>query len=65
MLVILMNNQLISPHQVCQSCVLADQSGQPRWRAGRLCCGQAVPPVSEHQPAQYECPMGFRLANIE
>lgn len=65
MLVILMDNQLISPQQVCQTCLLADQSGQPRWRGGRLGCGHAIRRASEQQPEQYECQMGFRIANIE
>lgn len=65
MLVILMNNQLVSPQQVCQSCLLADQSGQPRWRAGRLRCGRAVRAAIDQQPEQYECQMGFRVANID
>jgi len=65
MLVILMDNQVISPNQVCQSCLLADQSGQPRWRGGQLRCGHAIARISEQQPAQYECEMGFRIANIE
>lgn len=32
MLVILMDNQILASQQVCQGCLLADQSGQPRWR---------------------------------
>jgi len=33
MLVIVMENQLLPTHQVCQACLMADQSGQPRWQA--------------------------------
>lgn len=65
MLVILMDNQLLSPQQVCQTCLLADQSGQPRWRQGKLCCGRAIHKFTDNQPEQYECQMGFRVANIE
>ncbi|MCL6436543.1 MAG: hypothetical protein K6T90_20520 [Leptolyngbyaceae cyanobacterium HOT.MB2.61] len=65
MLVILMDNQLIPPHKVCQGCLLADQSGQPRWSGGRLRCGHAVRKLAEQQPDQFECAMGFRVANIE
>ncbi len=43
MLVILTDNQIFAPEQVCQSCLLADGSGQPRWRGGKLHC--AVNPV--------------------
>ena len=65
MLVILIGDQLLSPQQVCQSCLLADRSGQPRWNQGRLRCGHAIGKLSENQPDQYECQMGFRIANIE
>ncbi len=65
MLVVLMENQLLAPEQVCQSCLLADQSGQPRWRQGKLRCGRALRQAEAEQPLQYECQMGFRIANIE
>jgi hypothetical protein len=65
MLVIMMDNQLLPPEQVCQTCLLADQSGQPRWRQGQLRCGRAIHKLTEAQPEQYECQMGFRIANIE
>jgi hypothetical protein len=65
MLVILMDEQVLSPNQVCQNCLLADQSGQPRWRRGKLGCGQAIRKLTPHQPDQYECEMGFRIANVE
>ncbi|MFE4106420.1 hypothetical protein [Almyronema epifaneia] len=65
MLVILMDDQLLLPQKVCQSCLMADQTGQPRWRQGRLRCGRLVEKLSDTQPDQYECQMGFRVANIE
>jgi hypothetical protein len=65
MLVILTDNQVITPHKICQSCLMADQSGQPRWNGGQLRCGHAVSKSAEHQPEQFECVMGFRIANIE
>ncbi|NEQ30466.1 MAG: hypothetical protein F6K04_05620 [Leptolyngbya sp. SIO4C5] len=65
MLVIVMDDQLLLPQKVCQSCLMADQMGQPRWRQGRLRCGRLVERLSEAQPEQYECQMGFRVANIE
>ncbi|MGB3204848.1 MAG: hypothetical protein WBB28_07675 [Crinalium sp.] len=65
MLVILTDNQILTPHLVCQSCLLADHSGQPRWHHGQLRCGQAIRQNSENQPQQYECQMGFRLANVK
>jgi hypothetical protein len=65
MLVILMDNQLLAPERVCQSCLLATQQGQPRWHQGQLRCGRSVERATLQQPEQYECEMGFRIANIE
>lgn len=65
MLVVLMDNQLFSPHQVCQTCLMADQNGQPRWHQGRLRCGRALHRLAEDMPEQFECQMGFRIAHIE
>ncbi|MBD2776316.1 hypothetical protein [Iningainema tapete] len=65
MLVIVMENQILTTGQVCQSCLLADGSGKPRWREGKLRCGWAIRKLGEQQPDQYECMMGFRIANIE
>ncbi|MFK0734796.1 MAG: hypothetical protein HEQ35_20210 [Gloeotrichia echinulata IR180] len=60
-----LDDQILAPKQVCQSCLLADQSGQPRWNQGQLRCAQQVRKLSEQQPEQYECIMGFRIAHIE
>ncbi len=65
MLVIVMEDQILTPRQVCQSCLLADRSGQPRWRQGKLCCGHSIHKLTDKQPDQYECLMGFRVVNIE
>lgn len=65
MLVVLMENKLLAPEQVCQTCLLADQSGQPRWRQGELRCGRSLQRATATQPEQYECQMGFRIAHIE
>jgi hypothetical protein len=65
MLVILAGDQLLSPQQVCQQCLLADRSGQPRWQNGQLKCGGAAVPAISAQTQQYECPMGFRIARID
>jgi hypothetical protein len=64
MLVILTNEQLLTPHQVCQTCPLADHSGQPRWVQGQLRCGRLLDATSAQQPIQYQCQMGFRVASI-
>jgi hypothetical protein len=70
MLVVIIDNQIISPQQVCQACLLADSDGRPRWRQGKLCCGRVVHNLnlnccSEPQADAYECQMGFRLVEIE
>lgn len=64
MLVILTNEQVLQPQQVCQSCLLANQSGLPRWQKGKLGCGRTVSKTVVNQPDVYECQMGFRIANI-
>jgi hypothetical protein len=68
MLVVIINDRIIAPQQVCQACLLADRDGQPRWRQGKLCCGRVVRTLgycSEPQSDAYECQMGFRLVNID
>ncbi|XHX81164.1 MAG: hypothetical protein RBJ76_14850 [Stenomitos frigidus ULC029] len=54
---------------------MADQSGKPRWQSGKLYCGRALRNASdcastdcnttEPQPNQFECQMGFRIAEIK
>lgn len=65
MLVMMTDNQLISPQMVCPGCLLADQNGQPRWRQGHLGCGRQVVGLDHAQPVQYECQMGFRVTSID
>jgi hypothetical protein len=65
MLVVILKNQIIPPQQVCQACLWADHDGQPRWRQGKLCCGQLVRDCNEQQPIAYQCQMGFKLVEIE
>lgn len=65
MLVILMEDQVLSPCQVCQGCLLADRNGQPRWRGGKLDCGQAVRKSSDRHADCYQCVMGFQVAHID
>ncbi|OLP19900.1 hypothetical protein BST81_03135 [Leptolyngbya sp. 'hensonii'] len=65
MLVILTSDQLIPPERVCQTCLLADRTGHPRWHQGRLWCGHALHGRQENLPEQYECQMGFRIARID
>lgn len=64
MLVMVTENQLISPQAVCAGCLMADHNGQPRWQQGELRCGRLITGIGGDQPAQFECQMGFRIANI-
>ena len=65
MLVILTESQVIQPQRVCQSCLLADQGGQPRSANGKPTCAYALNKLANQQPTQYECQMGFLLAEID
>jgi hypothetical protein len=65
MLVILMDDRIVSPQKVCSSCLMANEHGQPRWRHGQLGCGYPIRKLTEHQADQYECQMGFRIASID
>ncbi len=78
MLVILTKNQVLSPDSVCQNCLLADETGHPRWKKGRLRCGHPIPtrrsegsdltePLGANMAQispQYQCQMGFRVTQI-
>ncbi len=64
MLVILTDEQILSVQQVCPSCLMADRSGLPRWREGKLCCGHALNKSAEGRATIYECQMGFRLTQV-
>jgi hypothetical protein len=65
MLVILTDEQILSVKQVCPNCLMADRSGYPRWRQGKLCCGHPLNKSTDNQATIYECQMGFHLRNIE
>ena len=65
MLVMLIDDQILPPKTVCQGCLLASRSGEPRWQGDQLRCGHAVQKLAQKQPDQYECQMGFRVAKLE
>ncbi|MEM9006349.1 MAG: hypothetical protein AAGE59_22830 [Cyanobacteria bacterium P01_F01_bin.86] len=64
MLVVMMDEQVLAPTAICQGCLMANQQGQPRFHQGRLTCGRLLAKLHDEQPTQYECQMGFRIANI-
>lgn len=65
MLIALMKDQLVTLQTVCQSCLMADGSGRPRWDGVNLRCGRQLARLDQNQPAQYECQMGFRIAEVD
>ena len=65
MLVILIDDQLLPPSSVCHSCPMANQSGLPRWQQGQLRCGRRLSAQARQGAAQYECTMGFRIAELK
>ncbi|MBE9063502.1 hypothetical protein IQ256_21300 [cf. Phormidesmis sp. LEGE 11477] len=64
MLVMLIEDRMVQPKTVCQSCPMASQSGLPRWNRGRLRCGHLIEQSLREDPPQYECTMGFRVAEL-
>lgn len=77
MLIILTDEQVLSPHQVCCGCLFANQQGLPRWRKGKLGCGLAVRSADKtvcpksltqaknNLPQLYQCQMGFQVAYLD
>ncbi|MGD1906695.1 MAG: hypothetical protein ACFB0C_11960 [Leptolyngbyaceae cyanobacterium] len=65
MLVVMMDQQLLSPTTVCPTCLMADRDGNPRWHHGQLRCGKRLVNSENGHPAQYECQMGFRIAHVD
>jgi hypothetical protein len=65
MLVILTKEQIIPCQKVCQNCLLANSSGLPRWREGKLGCGQILTKSHPNRSTTYECQMGFQLVNVD
>ncbi|MGV2831262.1 hypothetical protein [Myxosarcina sp. GI1(2024)] len=65
MLVMIAEEQIVSLESVCQNCLMANQSGLPRWHQGKLSCGQAIKQATDKSATIYECQMGFRVTEIE
>jgi hypothetical protein len=62
MIVMIVDQQILSPKQVCQNCLMSDQSGLPRWRDSKLGCGKLAPQKISRQAPVYQCQMGFNVA---
>lgn len=65
MIVMIAEEQIVSLEPVCQNCLMADRSGLPRWRHGKLSCGQAIEKATDRSATIYECQMGFRVTEIK
>ncbi len=65
MVVMITEANMLDPHCVCQTCLLADRGGQPRWRGDRLQCGRSATQVDGDRGHRYECQMGFVIAKID
>ena len=65
MIVLIADQQILSAKQVCQSCLMADNSGLPRWYSGQLGCGKALAKSTPRQATVYECQMGFNVTLID
>jgi hypothetical protein len=61
MIVVIAGQQILSPQQVCQNCLLSDQSGLPRWRDSKLGCSKTPPLQGSPQAKIYQCQMGFNV----
>ena len=64
MLVIVTDNQILATDVVCHSCLFANQQGQPRWSQGQLQCGRLLGSQDNNKLSQYECCMGFKIAEV-
>jgi len=61
MIVMMTDKQILSPQQVCQNCLMSDQSGLPRWRNSKLRCGKILEQQTSKQAEVYQCQMGFNV----
>ena len=64
MIVMIADEQILSAKQVCQNCLLADQSGLPRWRGSNLGCGKVLQNTASRQAKVYKCQMGFNVTQV-
>lgn len=74
MVVLLTEQGILSPRQVCPGCILASAQGLPRFRGGHLSCGRSgaveakAQAREEAQPEEaamgQDCPMGFRVIDV-
>jgi hypothetical protein len=64
MIVMIADEQILSARQVCQNCLMADQTGLPRWHGDQLGCGKALQKSTSRQARIYRCQMGFNVTQV-
>lgn len=73
MVVLLTEQGILSPRQVCPGCILASDQGLPRFRGGHLSCGSSAAAEVKVTPTDLgrsdaatgqDCPMGFRVVDV-
>lgn len=64
MIVMIADEQILPAKQVCQNCLMSDQSGLPRWRDSNLGCGKVLHKPASRQAKVYKCQMGFKVTQV-
>ena len=64
MIVMITDEQILSAKQVCQNCLMSDQSGLPRWHGSNLGCGKILQNSASKQAKVYKCQMGFQVTQV-
>ena len=65
MIVMIVEQQILSPQPICQGCLMSDKSGLPRWQNSKLRCGKIMTLKVSTQAQIYECQMGFNVTWID
>ena len=64
MVVMIADEQILPAQKVCQSCLMSDHHGLPRWHGSQLGCGKIVPQTTSRQAKIYRCQMGFKVTQV-
>lgn len=51
MVVMIADEQILPAQKVCQSCLMSDHHGLPRWHGSQLGCGKILPAECGHRQA--------------
>lgn len=64
MIVMIADEQILSAKQICQSCLMSDHSGLPRWHDSKLGCAKVFQKPTFKQAKVYQCQMGFNVTQV-